>query len=125
MDFKALDPNPSNYVVCRCGNVRGAWIDPQRGTMKVKALWRDDARVIGIHNGFLQFAYSRTEPIPDHEWRAFHEIAANSADGYLFHKDRRDCMFLILRVGESSDTFWEEDLKDNSDVPAAGTASED
>lgn len=113
-DFRALHPKGS--VSCRCGNVTGWWVDPQRGIAKVKAKYKGDVRILGMHNSFLQFAFSdemlRTSEWDRHKaWREMHELVTSKeiSGGYLFQNIRRACPFVLICVGESSDVTWAND----------------
>lgn len=122
VDARALEPF-GKPTACRCGQMTARWVDPRAGTVAVAALDRPAARIIGMHNGFMRYAYTRTvetvegvevtRESPSHEqWQNFHALATGdaSAKGYLFHTSFRGCPFVIIRPGESNDTFWEGEL---------------
>lgn len=109
VDIRALPPNGS--VTCRCGNVTAEWVDAQRGTARVQAYSPQDVRMIGIHNGFLKYAFHGEKGHPDHEWRAFHELLAKNSGNSLFAEDRRNAPVVIFRVGETNDVWWWEPPK--------------
>lgn len=93
---------------CKCGNMTARWLDPQRGTVRVKALDKSAVRFIGLNNSFL----SQTLFAPDmthHEWRDLHAITCNQASGYLFHEGHRNCWAVLIKVGDSNDIAWEEE----------------
>ena len=52
MDIRALEPH-GEWTACRCGNVKARWVDPVRGTVKVRAEERGLARILGLNNAFL------------------------------------------------------------------------
>ncbi len=120
VDIRALPPTGS--VACRCGNVAGEWMDPARGTVRVEARNRETVRVLGLHNGFLKYAFFERvdgKTTTDEQWREAHKFFTSTAERFLFHDDRRACPFVIFRVGETSDVHW----KDASRRPCVTTAT--
>lgn len=103
-DIRALSSDES--VACRCQNASARWLDPVRGTVEVSARDRQRVRILGIHNQFLQLSTQLTQ---NQQWAEWHDLVTGDADGYLFHKDKRNCWVALVRVGESSDTFWAEE----------------
>ncbi|MDP9439061.1 MAG: hypothetical protein M3P49_09985 [Actinomycetota bacterium] len=107
VDIRALPPTGS--AVCRCGNVTGEWVDPVRGTVRVEARNREAVRMLGLHNGFLKYAFFERldgKPTTDEQWRRAHGLLTGESKGFLFHDDRRGCPFVIFRVGETNDVWW-------------------
>lgn len=91
---------------CSCGHSAVRWRDGDRGLLEVVALHGpDDIRVLGLNNGFIEYAFKH--PVRDAEaWRTLHRLQAEMVGpGYLFHKDRRNCWALLVKPGESSDVF--------------------
>lgn len=105
VDIRALSVD--GPVMCRGEHASARWLDPARGTVEVWAEDRERVRVLGIHNQFLQLS-AQLEKYSSHEWARWHELITKQAKGYLFHKDNRNCWVALIRVGESSDTFWAE-----------------
>jgi hypothetical protein len=99
---------------CECDETGARWRDGTKGLLEVTSL-RGSAgvRVIGINNLFLQAAVSLNPHSPDgsrtpEQWRALHDLACEGVEPhYLFHKDRRSCWALVIRVGESGDVTFE------------------
>jgi hypothetical protein len=91
---------------CECDHMGVRWVDGARGLFEVTAMHGEEhVRVIGINNGFLENAVRMdlTEP----EWRELHTASTEAiASNYLFHKDKRACWALIVRVGESGDVAF-------------------
>jgi hypothetical protein len=108
-DIKAL--SPKSPVTCECGNVTGWWVDSEKGIAKLSAKAKGVVRVIGINNSFLVAGFNNVYmngSMSDKEWRDLSEETCKNAEGYLFHKDRRNCPLVIIKVGESSDISWDE-----------------
>jgi hypothetical protein len=98
---------------CECGHAAVRWRDGARGLIEVTALHGSDhVRVLGINNLFLTAAvstnpYSEDGRRNEKQWRALHELACERVEpNYLFHKDRRNCWVLVVRVGESGDVTF-------------------
>jgi len=104
-DFKAIPP--TGAISCSCGNVQGWWTDSRKGIAKVYAKEKQFARILGIDNSFLIAAYSSNN-FSDKDWRDLSELCCKTSEGYLFHTERRNCPFLVIKVGESSDVSWSE-----------------
>jgi hypothetical protein len=104
---------PKGSVTCRCGNVTGWWIDPIRGIAKIKAKYKGDVRVIGMHNAFLKFAFHDKiggGTHDDSEWKSMHQLVTDHGSEHsMFDKNRRCCPLVIFRVGETSDVSWAAD----------------
>jgi len=105
-DIRALEPE-GEWTRCRCGNLEARWVDPNRGTVSVRATNRAFARIIGMNNQMLLGA---EESLNDEDWKLLHEIATD-AKGYIFDKAFRGCWACIMKVGETGDISWapEED----------------
>jgi hypothetical protein len=108
-DVRALREGIS--VVCSCKNVEGWWVDAEAGTAKVFAHDREKAKILGIHNGLLRLAFRQYDFSPA-GWRENHEILTSDefSNGYVFHRNMRNCPVAITPVGATSDVTW-------SDVP--------
>jgi hypothetical protein len=115
-DFRAL--RPKGPVSCSCGNVTGWWTDSKKGIAKVYAREREFARIIGIDNYFLIKAFPDDKRYPsDEEWRQTSQVITELAEGYLFHKDKRNCPVVIIGIGQSNDVTWaNEPYKEVEDV---------
>jgi hypothetical protein len=110
VDIRALPP--TGHVTCRCGNASAWWTDPQRGIAKVYAKQRDLVRIIGIHNSFLQFTFNFHPWAIDHTSKAWKEETqkiCDSAEGYIFHTDKRNCPVAIIGIGVTNDVSWAEE----------------
>jgi AraC-like DNA-binding protein len=106
-DFRAIAPK--GQVSCRCGNVVGWWVNPERGIAKVYAKYKEYARILGMHNTYLQFAFKEefeNTPPTFEQWRRAHTLATELSEGYLFHKDKIGCPFVLIKIGESNDVSW-------------------
>ncbi len=106
VDIRALDD--AAPVTCRCGQCSARWIDSAKGTVEVSAQDRGRVRILGIHNQFLRLS-TEIRGGRNSEWAAWHTAVTEGAEGYLFHKDKRNCWVALIQVGESSDTFWAPD----------------
>lgn len=107
VDFRALTSH--GPVSCRCGNVTGWWVDPHRGIAKVYAKSRDYARIVGIHNDFLHFAFETHYDWSSDKWKAKTEQICREAEGYVFHESLRNCPVAIIGVGATNDTSWADE----------------
>jgi len=105
-DFRAPNPNPDIWTTCRCGESKVRWIDPYAGTLSVDTSNKDKVRVLGLHNGMIRASMEKS--FNSEQWREFTEYLTSEAEGYLFHKDARNCPFAFVRIGESNDTFFED-----------------
>lgn len=122
VDIRALDPSGA-WTVCRCGNAEARWLDPNMGTVRVKAKDQTRVRILGLNNEFLVAAVKG----PTHLemvsaggqwewWRKLHEKACD-AKGYVFDKDKRGCWACLVKVNETNDITWEPDPT----APGSGT----
>lgn len=113
MDIRALEPTGLR-ITCRCGNVTARWLDPEKGTVKVRAKEQELARILSLNNRYLISGGKG----PTHEetveaggpwewWRQLHD-KATSAPGYIFDKSKRACWATLIKVGETNDVTWEE-----------------
>lgn len=84
------------------------WIDPQKGTVKVRANDRSLARIVGLNNRFLLAAFDHPHPVTNEDWREAHK-EATKAPGYIFDETKRGCWACIVEVGQTNDITWEED----------------
>jgi hypothetical protein len=114
IDIRALEPT-GQWTSCRCGTVEARWLDPQKGTVRVRAKDQSKARILGLNNSYLIGGCKG----PTHMemvaaggqwewWRNLHTEATN-APGYIFDKDKRACWATIVKVGETNDITWEPD----------------
>lgn len=104
-DFRAL--RETGPVECACGNVQGWWINPSAGVAKVYAKDRDRAKIMGIHNGLLTRAFEVYDYAPS-KWREIHDELTAGAEGYVFHREMRNCPVAIVRVGGTNDVSWSD-----------------
>jgi hypothetical protein len=111
-DIRSLDPK-GEWTVCRCGQLEARWLNPNAGTVRVKADHPSFARMLGLNNRYLIGACRG----PDHHemvaaggqwewWRELHD-KATEAPGYIFDKTKRACWATVVRVGETNDITWE------------------
>ncbi len=110
-DIRALDPDGA-WTVCHCGNTEARWLDPQAGTVRVRAKNRSVARILGVNNRFfLQAVKGLDLDIREDEWAAWRKLhdEATDAKGYIFDKAFRSCWACIFQVGETGDVKWEEE----------------
>jgi hypothetical protein len=86
MDVRALDPDPLEWVMCRCENVLGRWTDPVKGTMIVSAKDPSKARVLGMHNGMIRAsAENGYDAMHNHKWYgSMNKTLCENAHGYVF-----------------------------------------
>jgi hypothetical protein len=93
---------------CECDSVGVRWRDGERGLLEVTALHGPEGvRVIGINNQFLVAAVQTGSTMTADEWRVLHDASTEMVDPhYLFHKERRACWALVVRVGESGDVTF-------------------
>lgn len=113
-DIRSLDPSGA-WTTCRCGNTEARWLDPNAGTVKVRARHREHARIIGVNNSFLIKGYkgfTHEEMVAAggqwEAWRKLHDQATD-APGYIFDKSKRACWACIVQVNETNDITWEEE----------------
>lgn len=94
---------------CECDHTGVRWRDGDRGLLEVTSLHGPDGvRVLGLNNLFLLEAL-RTSGEGNDGWRAWHEATCEQVEPhYLFHKDKRNCWALIVRVGASGDVTFIE-----------------
>lgn len=92
---------------CQCDHIGVRWLDGARGLIEVTSLHGPDyVRVIGIHNGFLAAAIKHQRLLFE-DWRRLHEESTEAVSSdYLFHRDKRNCWALVVRVGESGDVTY-------------------
>jgi hypothetical protein len=114
LDIRALDPKGA-WTACRCGNCEARWLDPDKGTVRVKALDQLAVRILGLNNHYLingargPTHMAMVEAGGQWEWwRKLHDEATN-APAYIFDKSRRSCWATIVKVGETNDITWEPD----------------
>lgn len=91
-------------IECRCGNLRGRWVDPQRGIAEFAARNRALGFGIGFNNQFLVPAL-QGETAMHADARRLHDIAT-TAPGYVFDKVRAGCWAIVFKPGSTSDTAW-------------------
>lgn len=93
---------------CSCQHAAARWRDGSQGLLEVSALHGPDfVRVLGLNNSFLMASSELPKPMSDAWWQEFHAAStAHVPQSYLFHKDRRDCWAVLIRIGESGDVFW-------------------
>jgi hypothetical protein len=98
---------------CQCDEMGVRWRDGGRGLIEVTALHGPDyLRVLGFNNMFLELAMTKNPATSDgsrtaEQWRGLHDLACDRVEPrYLFHKDRRGCWALVVRVGESGDVSF-------------------
>lgn len=114
IDIRALDPSGAP-TSCRCGNMQARWLDPQRGTVRVRAKDRSAARILGMNNAFLLKAidgFHHLEMVEaGGQWEAWRKLHVQSTDakGYIFDKDKRACWACVVKIGETGDIAWEEE----------------
>jgi hypothetical protein len=112
LDIRALDPSGA-WTVCRCGNLEARWLDPDKGTVRVRAKDQSRVRMLGLNNQYLIGAAKG----PTHAemvaaggqwewWRKLHDEATN-APGYVFDKSKRACWATLVKIGETNDIAWE------------------
>lgn len=90
--------------------MQARWLDPLRGTVEVKAVFKSAARIIGLHNGMLRLATNGQRK--SHGWWAEQQqTLLDAAEGYIFHTKLRNSWACIIAPGETSDIKWAEDSK--------------
>lgn len=112
---------------CLCQHAACRWRDGDRGLLEVSALHgKDYVRVLGLNNSVLIASFQQLLPMNDAWWRQTHQASTELvAPSYLFHKDRRDCWALLIRVGESGDVFWIDHNKVFAETPPGYTKPAD
>jgi len=116
VDIRALDPSGA-WTSCRCGNAKARWLDPDKGTVRVKAEDQNRVRILGLNNHYL----INGSKGPTHAqmvevggqfewWRKLHDESTN-APGYIFDKGKRACWATLVKVGETNDITWEIEEK--------------
>lgn len=117
VDFRAL--HPSGPVECRCGNVQGWWVDPQKGIARFWARNHDTAFGFGVNNQYLRGAtgVGPAAPRTNEEWRMLHDVAIH-APGYLFDITNRACWALIFKPGYTNDTSFVDERYGEAEIDA-------
>lgn len=102
-------PRDREWTWCAdpCAHTAVRWRDGARGLLEVTSLHGPDGVVvIGLHNGFIAELAERDIVSPEW-WRNLHDrVTAEHSDGYLFHRNNRDCWAVLVRPGQSSDVFF-------------------
>ena len=113
VDIRALDP-AGGWTACRCGNTEARWLDPNAGTVRVRAKNKEFARILGLNNAFLLKAaegFTHQEMVEAggqwEAWRKLHEECTH-APGFVFDKKFRACWACVMKVNETGDIKWEE-----------------
>lgn len=113
---------------CQCGHTGVRWRDGERGLIEVSSLHGEDGvRVIGINNSFLEAAVALMRPggLMAEEWRELHDASTEAVEPYyLFHREKRNCWALIVRVGESGDVAFVDYATATSPPPRPSTEEE-
>lgn len=94
---------------CEGGHAATRWTDGDRGLIEVTATHGADyIRVLGLSNTMIEATIGlRNAGLTDEEWRDLHTRSTDDvAPHYLFHKEKRGCWALIVRVGESGDVTF-------------------
>lgn len=100
------------WRLCQCSQMMTRWQDGARGLIEVTAMGGpEQVRVLGLNNMFLGAAVDdgRTlAPVMDDAgWRGLHDACATVVEtNYLFHKDRRACWALVVRIDASGDIIY-------------------
>jgi hypothetical protein len=116
LDIRALEPT-GKPTTCRCGNITAWWVSPAAGTVKVSAIDRSKAFILGMNNTFLTGAIEgfSTEHIKavGGKWAAMRKLhdQATNAPGYVFGPEFCNCWACIFKVGETGDVTWDEKPK--------------
>lgn len=97
----------NNWIFCDCRRIAARWIDANKGTVDVLATDKTKAFVIGMNNNFLRGAIdiNNRPGLNDLKWQELHNKSTD-AQNFLFDKAKRACWACIIKVGESSDVFW-------------------
>lgn len=114
------------WTHCDCGQSAIRWVDPTKGIAEMWAVEAFYVRLLGLHNEIL--CTPQIVGVPrtggDASWRHLHEVVCANADGYLFHKDRRNCWAVVTWPGESTDvTFRAEPPMADAAQPPTSEAS--
>lgn len=104
-DIRAL--RAGEVVTCACGNVSGRWVDPMKGTAKIFARDRSMVRILGFDNRMLLYSFDANMPHAHYDYREMHKLLTESAQGFIFHTDMRNCPFAIFEVGQTTDVSWD------------------
>jgi hypothetical protein len=108
-----IGPRPRNadwavWTWCAdpCAHSAVRWRDGAKGLLEVTSLHGPEGVVvIGLHNRF--FEGLAVEGLQPDGWRDLHErVTRDLSDGYLFHRNNRDCWAVLTRVGQSNDVFF-------------------
>lgn len=110
---------------CECDTTGVRWRDATAGLLEVTSrTGPDHLRVLGVNNLFLRAAVTANPWSADgsrtfEQWRTLHQLACTQVGtNYLFHKDKRDCWALIVRVGETGDVFYMDYADAKADAKA-------
>lgn len=98
-------PENGDWRTCLCGASEVRWLDPYAGKLEVKSINLKYVRVLGMHNQFIQEAF-KYEHLMSGDWREFHQKICESADGYVFHQNNRNCWAALVSKGETNDVTW-------------------
>ena len=112
MDIRGLDPD-SEWTTCYCGACSARWVDPLKGTVRVRASDKTLPRILGLNNRFFIQAVrglSHEQMVAaGGQWEAWRKLHtdATEAPGYIFDKALRSCWACVIKVGETGDVTWE------------------
>ena len=106
-DIRALrGEGEKDAVTCECGNVTAWWRNARFGLVTVRAKDHDKAKILGIHNGMLQEAFTAYD-FSAEKWKHVHDKHAEAAEGYVFKE--RGCPWALCGIGRTDDVRWADD----------------
>ena len=105
--LRTLTQRDFDPVKCDCGNVTAWWIDGAKGEARFYAKRRETAFGVGLNNAFLLYVLKNFGAIRSPaEWREIHETTCEHAQGYIFHKDARNCWISLFKPGTVAVVEW-------------------
>lgn len=105
-----FSPGKRKPKTCECGYSLAKWRDPSAGTLEVASRMgesTDALCIIGMHNGYFRLSSSCATHA---QWREATKELLDNSTGYLFHTELRNSPMVIIKVGESNDVFWNQEL---------------
>lgn len=107
---------------CECRRTATRWQDGTKGLIEITCInGSDNVRVLGLNNLFLIEGMRQKTQRTNMWWQEAHDASTSDVgEHYLFHKNRRNCWALLIRVGETSDVIYvpyddviREDINEN------------
>ena len=115
-------PSDGTWSACLCGATAARWRDPKAGLFEVADNHAGEARVLGIHNGWLMLDPTG-EQASDWWQRATLALLEATPDSYLFR--RQMSPVVLIRPGATGDTFpipYDQYVAERNGAPRAASS---